>query len=405
MTNEKPRAGETDRRVSGADDITLERVGKVRKGFTRHDKKGREHYVEPHVQRYWHGGRVAKKIPREYDIELAEDREKIRRARLQYYNTTSLGQRLWDKSEYATIDVKGKLQPGIFGREDIYATDSDGNYLTKDGKKLNEYFEILDSNNNPTGEYGEPKVIGYGSVPIEDWQFDLWQNRPNQYDIFKVDDPLPKNLVIKQSRKFDPDAYSQDIRFQIFDKEKGTESWNELGHMNLDITRRERDVWNAQKGKMEKKITYTGTPYLGVGSKHSGKGLATYLIREAIDFSDINDVRASIQAVPDPEHLEFGEMSFYNPETKKIESVDFDESDEGFHNRVSDYKVQLRDMYVSYGVTDAPTRAEIEANPSDGFSMARKPYSEIESEILRKREIKQPNTAEYKQRKKKRTKQ
>lgn len=342
----KPRDGEIDREIAGAGDIPIRRIGKYKSSYERADGT----VVEGHTQRYWYGSKVSKEVPHHNVFaEGVEENERIRQARRQYYATSTLGQRLWDNEEYATIDIKGKLQPGIFGRDDK----------------------------------GNP-------IPIEDWQWELWQSRPNQYDIYRVDDPIPDQWYVKSNAdEYDGRKSEQRIRFEMYDKE----TRDEMGHITLKISREREYVYDSEAGEWRYKWQPVGSPSLTVEPQYEGRGIATYLIREAIDFADEHNVKASISASPTPYGLEKGVLK------KGTQVVHFEESDEGFANRIAFTKAAMKDMYMSFGLTGGPSREEIYRDPEQTFSMSRDPYSEISQEILRKRQVKKPDTAEYTEKK------
>ncbi|MCK5139990.1 MAG: hypothetical protein KAQ85_09130 [Thermodesulfovibrionia bacterium] len=341
----KPEAGRIDREVAGEGDIPIRRIGKDKSEYYRSDGTK----VKGHVQRYWHGSKVTKKVPH-YNVfaEGIEENERIRQARRQYYATSTIGQRLWDNEEYATIDIKGKLQPGIFGRDD------EGN-----------------------------------AIPIEDWQYALWQSRPNQYDIYRVDDPIPDSWKSKVKGKFDGRKPNQSLTFYMHDKKAG----EEMGNVSLSVDRTKEEYWDAKDKKWKFRWVHTGSPSLTVEPEYQGIGVSTYLKRDVFDFCDMHDIRfKSSSASPEP-NMERG----VRKRGKKLEY--FEETDEEFKIRKSKVRTDMRDMYMSFGITDGPTKAEILSNPSATFSMSKKPYSKLAQEILRKRQVKKPDTAEYEEKK------
>jgi GNAT superfamily N-acetyltransferase len=341
---DKPIAGETDREIAGRGDVPIRRVGKHKSSYTRAD--GTE--VKPHVQRYWFGSKVDKKVPHYSVLDpRIKENERIRQARRQYYTTTSLGQRLWDNNEYATIDVKGKLQPGIFGRDDK----------------------------------GNP-------ILIEEWQWELWQSRPNQYDIFRVDDPVPDKWEIRSNvEDFDGRKRNNLVFFKMYELDKGYQ----IGSINLVITKDRDEYWDSEEGKWKFRWKHIASPDINVQPEYEGQGVATYLIREALDFGDQHDISATISAQPKPVGIERGVLR------RGTQVIHFDESEEGFENRVAHTKAAMKDMYMSFGLTGGPSTEEIYERPHTTFRMRRKPYSQIEPEIIRKRQVKRPDTAEYKE--------
>lgn len=332
----------------------MQRGRKKRKGFKRRGRDGKIHTVEAHYQRYWYGGKNFGARPVMKDIEDSPYTPQT--ARKRYVDTSTLRQRLLDNKQKA--DQK---------REPVFGRDEGGDLL-------------LDP-------------LSDGNVAIHPDEWFLWTSQPNQYDIAKVDEPLPKDMHFEirnrttgetQSGRsisdFDinPLKESQELDIYIFkngrkvgDLTLDLDNGNEIGRRVVRrSTAEERNISQYSQRPVSGKPhlvsvpIYNGwraVPVLGVGSQRDrGKGYATFLIREAFDLGDRHDMQAMVSASP---------------------------SDYGISDPVEMKASQawLRSMYTSFGLKADRSMKDIMEDPSETIDMTGIPYSQREGKIIQGR--------------------
>lgn len=334
----------------------MQRGRKKRKGFRRRGRDGRMHTVEPHYQRYWYGGHNFGARPVIKDVNQPSQGFTPRSARKRYMTTSTLRQRQLDNKQKA--DQK---------REPIFGRDEGGALL-------------LDPNTP-------------GGVAIHDDEWWLWVSQPNQYDVAKVDEPLPEgmhfeiiNRTTGEKQKgtsisdFDlnPYLYSQSVVISLHEgnrevgdielslgsgEEKGRDIIRRSKANRLGISRYEFEDVPGKPHLVSVPIYdgWTASPSLGVHrNEDKGKGYATFIIREAFDMGDRHNMRADVSAVP-------RDAGITDPVEQK--AVAFN----------------LRNMYTSFGLKADRTVEEIARDPEEGVHMDGLPYSQRHGKIIRGR--------------------
>lgn len=319
----------------------MTRRGHSKSSYRRRGRDGRMHTVIAHTQRYWHGGKNFGARPIIKDIEQPSEGWKPRSARRRYYETSTLKQRQMDN-----------VQKAEHKREPVFGLDKDGN--------------VMKDPNDPT------------NIAIHPDEWWLWVSQPNQYDVARVDDPLPRGWTVERG-KVNPLKQDQTVIIKIRDSEG-----NLVGSINNQIRGSQVDTkkirkstarevglmafeWTTISPKMVEVPVYgnwVGSPDLRVEEKFKKKGASTYVIREAIDFADSINAKANITAMPDPEET-------YNWEEWQILAA----------------KAGMRDMYLSFGLNTDVTKEEIFDDPEKTVHMWRDRYETLEPNILFGREV------------------